>query len=75
MNNDTRCILFGGMAFLTGIMLGLGVSLLAAPQPGIRTRRQLRRLADDLGDHASNMADEAKQTVSDAVGRGKRILG
>lgn len=75
MNSDTRCLLFGGMSFLTGIVLGLGVSLLVAPQPGARTRRQLRRWADDLGDHASNIADEAKQTVSDTVERGKRILG
>jgi len=65
----------GGLLFLSGVAVGIAGGLLVAPQPGERTRRQLRNLAGDLSEHASVMAMDAKKMVADTLDSGKRVVG
>jgi gas vesicle protein len=65
--------------FVTGLLLGAaigaGVALLTAPEPGRRTRRRIRRKADDLRDTATDrwegVAEDVRGKVDDAI-RGAR---
>ena len=74
MDNDTRTIIFGGLALLTGIVLGTGLGLLLAPQSGARTRRQLRNMVEDATERVGEFADDAKETVNEVVERGKKFV-
>lgn len=74
MDNDTRCIILGGLALLTGIVLGTGLGLLLAPQSGARTRRQLRNMMEDASERVSEFADDAKDTVNEMMERGKKFV-
>lgn len=74
MDNDARCAVFTGIAFLVGAILGTGLGLLIAPQSGTRTRRQLRNMVEDAGERVSELAEDAKETVSDIVERGKKLV-
>ena len=74
MDNDTRVIIFGGLALITGIVLGTGLGMLLAPQSGARTRRQLRNMVEDATERVGEIADDAKETVSDVVERGRKFV-
>lgn len=74
MDNDTRYIIFGGLALLTGILLGTGLGMLLAPQSGYRTRRQLRNMVEDASERVSEFADDAKETMSGMVEKGKKFV-
>jgi gas vesicle protein len=63
-NDETRAIMYGGMAFLAGFVLGVGTGVVLAPQSGARTRRQLQNWAEDIGERASAMAEDAKQAAT-----------
>lgn len=56
---------------LLGAVIGAGVALLTAPRPGRKTRRRLKRAAEDVRDSASDrleqLADEVKEKVDDVV--------
>lgn len=60
---------------LLGAVIGAGIALLAAPEPGHRTRRRIRRKADDIRETASDkwedLADDVRGKVDDAI-RGAR---
>jgi gas vesicle protein len=69
---------------LAGAMVGAAVALLYAPQSGVRTRRDIRRLGEDtvdrLDDLQESMRDQAaewvadlSEVVSDGVARGKQL--
>ena len=65
--------------FLLGAMVGAGITLLAAPEAGTRTRRRIRKVAGELrdsaGDHWDDLAEDVKDRVDDAVrGARKRFL-
>lgn len=75
MDTDTRCIIFGGLALVTGILLGTGLGMLLAPQSGSRTRRQLRNMVEDATERVTEFADDAKETMTDMVERGKKLVG
>ena len=75
MDSDTRVLMFGGLALVTGILLGTGLGLLLAPQSGKRTRRQLKNYLDDTTDRLNDLADETKDRMSDYVEKGKRFVG
>lgn len=75
MNNQTGGILFSGLAFMTGLIAGLGTGFLLAPRPGVQTRRQLRHLADDVSDAASRLAENARETADKVFEQGKRLVG
>ena len=74
MDSDTRVLLFGGLAFVTGVLLGTGLGLLMAPQSGRRTRRQLKNYLDDTTDRFNEFADETKDRMSDFVEKGKKFV-
>ena len=74
MDNDTRLVLFGGLALITGVILGTGLGMLLAPQSGARTRRQLRNMVEDATERVGEMADDAKETVNDVVERGRKFV-
>lgn len=68
----------GAFSFVAGILLGtvLGASLalLAAPQSGKRTRRQLRRAVDGVRTSASDRFSLFGDDVRGAVRSGRRRL-
>lgn len=74
MDSDTRVLLFGGLSFLTGVLLGTGLGLLMAPQSGRRTRRQLRNYIDDTADRFNEFADDTKDRMTGFVEKGKRFV-
>ena len=53
-----------------GAVIGAGVALLLAPEPGRKTRKRLRRAAEELGDAAGdrlqNAADDVRKAADDA---------
>lgn len=55
-------------AFLAGALIGAGIALLLAPQPGIELRARLRNSANCAKDDVLHMGHEAWET---AVERGK----
>ena len=58
------------LGVLTGALIGAGVALLLAPESGRRTRRRIRRSAEDISDAAGDtlqaVADDAKRLADDA---------
>ncbi len=78
MDNDARFLVIGGLAFATGLLVGVGTGLLIAPQAGSRTRRQIGNFVEDLREDATNIAGDAKDAVEGALGgvleRGKSLV-
>ena len=74
MDSDSRVLLFGGLTFVTGVLIGTGLGLLLAPQSGRRTRRQLKNYIDDTADRLNDFADETKDRMSEYVEKGKRFV-
>ena len=67
-------ILTGGLLFITGMLVGVGTGLLIAPESGARTRRRLKRYAEDMGEHISDFAEDTRTKVEDLVDRGKELV-
>jgi gas vesicle protein len=67
------------IAFGLGVAAGAAVALLYAPQPGVKTRRQLRRNFDDgvdcLEDAASYLKEQAESLSNEARKTFKRTKG
>ena len=74
MDSDTRVILCGGLALVTGILLGTGLGLLMAPQTGRRTRRQIKNYIHDTTDRMNDMAGETKDRMNDFMDKSKRFV-
>jgi gas vesicle protein len=73
------------IAFGLGVSAGAAVALLYAPQPGAKTRKQLRRGIDDgvdyledaagyLKEQADNLAKEAQKTIKRAKGQVEDVV-
>lgn len=61
-----------------GAVIGAGIALLMAPEPGRRTRRRIQKGAEALGTQATDrwdeLADDVKERVDQAVkGARKRL--
>lgn len=67
-------VTLGSVAFITGILAGAGTGLLTAPQPGARTRRQLRSFAEDVGERTTEFVQDAKGTWGRAVRHTRRWI-
>lgn len=52
---------------LLGAVIGAGVALLAAPDPGRVTRKRLKKAATGLKDDASDRWDELTEDVKEKV--------
>ena len=74
MEDNTRSLLFGAIAFFAGLVVGVGIGILAAPQSGSRTRRQLQNMLLDAQEEAESLVKDTKEAVSDLVERGKKIV-
>jgi len=62
------------LGFFIGGLVGAGVALLLAPQPGTETRQKIRELAEDAKGKAVEYAEEAKGKVTSTVGKAKEIF-
>jgi len=69
-------------SFISGLVLGAvigaGLAMLTAPQPGRMTRRRLkrsaRRLTGDAADRFDELAVELRDKVDEAVGQARERL-
>ncbi len=75
MDSDERCAVTAGLTFFSGLIFGLGMGVLLAPQSGSRTRRHLRTMVEDMGERAGEWAEDAKDTMNGMVDRGKKMTG
>ncbi|MDT7043909.1 YtxH domain-containing protein [Candidatus Nitronereus thalassa] len=73
MDSEARCLMVAGLTFFSGLILGIGMGVLLAPQSGSRTRRHLRSMMEDMGERAGEWVDDAKETMNDMVDRGKNL--
>ena len=55
------------LTFLVGAVVGGGIALLLAPQSGERTRRQLRRMAEDAKEKIEDCYDEIKDRAAKVI--------
>ncbi len=74
MDSDTRVILCGGLALMTGVLLGTGLGLLMAPQAGRRTRRQIKNYLHDTTDRIHDLKDETKDRMTEYMERGRQFV-
>lgn len=61
-DNDTAIVAL--VSFVLGGLLGAGIALLAAPQSGKKTRKEIRDFAEDVRDHAEDYAGKLKKKLS-----------
>jgi len=59
--------------FLVGFAFGAGVALLAAPQSGKRTRRDIARRAEDAQDYLDEVGQELIDRGRELVDRGRNV--
>lgn len=60
--------------FLAGSALGLAAGMLTAPQSGKRTRRMIRRRAEEMEDGIAEATEEAVDRGRQMVDHGKRFV-
>jgi gas vesicle protein len=64
---------------LLGAIIGAGVALLTAPRPGRKTRKRLKRAAEDVRESATDrldqIAEEVKGKVDEVVKGARRLRG
>ena len=70
-DNDSRVLNFVS-GLILGAVIGAGVALLTAPEPGRTTRRRLRRTAARLKGKAGNRWEELADDVGKRVGESVR---
>lgn len=62
----------GAIIFLIGLLFGFGTGLLLAPRSGRETRRRVKGVVDETGEHLEDIAHQAKQTARRIVKHGKK---
>ncbi len=62
------------LGFFIGGLVGAGVALLLAPQPGAETRQKIKELADEAKEKAAQYAEEVKSKVTSTVEKGKELV-
>jgi gas vesicle protein len=67
--------IFAGMVtFSAGVIVGAAAGFLLAPRSGKETRKHLKLMADETGEHMSRITDETKQVFSGVVKHGKQLV-
>ncbi len=56
-----------------GVLIGAGVALLLAPDSGRRTRRRIRRTAEEWSDVAGERLQDAGERLQGATGEARRL--
>jgi gas vesicle protein len=72
MSREQVAKLAGAMA--GGALIGAGLGLLFAPQPGVETRRKLRAYAKQMQDSTARIGRQVKEGVGRAVENGKTLF-
>jgi gas vesicle protein len=67
--SETGAFLAG---FIVGGLVGAAVALILAPQPGERTRAQIREKGIELRDRAEDLADDARVRAEEAAEEARR---
>jgi len=75
MGTEIRCAVMAGLTFFSGLIFGLGMGVLLAPQSGNRTRRHLRTMVEDMGERTGEWVEDAKGTMNGIVDRGRKVTG
>jgi gas vesicle protein len=74
MVNGQNRIIGLGLSFLAGCVVGGIAGLLAAPQSGARTRRQLAHYADDLRERAGGVTEDTTAAIHRMVEKGRTLV-
>jgi len=64
-----------GLSFVAGCIVGGVAGLLAAPQSGSRTRRQLSNLAEDVREKAGEVKNDALAAVDRTLEQSRSLVG
>ncbi len=67
MNHNSRSLIVGTTALVTGFCVGVGVGVLFAPYSGARMRRHLRGFAQD-------MVEDRAEAVEKIIERGRHLI-
>lgn len=62
------------LAFFVGGVVGAGVALLLAPQPGREARQKIKDLAEEAKEKAVEYAEQVKGKVTSSVEKGKELF-
>ncbi|GMR04328.1 MAG: YtxH domain-containing protein [Thermodesulfobacteriota bacterium] len=62
------------LAFLLGGVVGAGLALLYAPEPGTETRRKMKEGMEDAGDWAMDRYDDAREAIDTGTDKVKNII-
>jgi len=73
MDTESRMVIIAGIGFCTGLLLGLGAGLLAAPQAGTATRRHIGEVLEDSSRQVGQWVEDAKENVNDLAKEGKKF--
>jgi len=60
--------------FTVGVVAGATVALIYAPQPGAKTRKQIRRKLDDATDYVKDVSGDLGGRAGDVVSRGRDVV-
>ena len=60
------------IGFISGVVLGVSVGFLYAPQPGKETRAMLREKAEVAREKAKEIVDEAREKSREIIAKAKR---
>ena len=60
--------------FTVGVVAGATVALIYAPQPGAKTRKQIRRKLDDATDYVKDVSGDISDRAGDVVSRGRDVV-
>jgi gas vesicle protein len=76
MGNEESCRSTGCsvLSFFIGGLVGAGVALLLAPQPGKEARQKMKELAEEAKEKATKYAEEVKSKVTSTVEKGKGLV-
>lgn len=64
MNQNGSAAKIFGIGFAVGAATGAVIALLYAPQPGIRTRKQIKETAETAQEKLEEAVEKAKETVT-----------
>jgi gas vesicle protein len=67
LHDNSRSLIVGATALVTGLCVGVGTGVLFAPHSGARTRRRLRNFAED-------MVEDTAEAVDKVIERGRRLI-
>ncbi len=60
--------------FGIGALMGAAAAILLAPKSGTETRNLLRSKAEEGTDYLASRAADARDTASEAINRGKKVI-